>query len=157
MGGVDTWNSYLLFHAPVDLITHFTDDIVLQAKELATEIIFKGNPLLIFSACETGKIEIVEGDEFFGLVRGLILAGCPSIILSNWTLFDDSTKDLMIAFYEELLSGKSVGIALRNARKRLLNYIRNKKYDFGESQTIEFLHWASFTLYGNPFKKLRTE
>ncbi len=55
--------------------------------------------LVTLSACETGRNLIVGGDELVGLVRGFFAAGALSLIVSLWTVNDESTVDLMTDFY----------------------------------------------------------
>ena len=145
--------SYLIFHNDQDDIEEFGTEIKLTSAELAS-IQFRKPLILVFSACESGKSEIFGGDEFFGLIRGAMLAGATSIVLSNWVVFDESTRDLMVTFYSQLFKGKSIGIALRNARRKLYRNAQMGKYRYKESRIIEILHWASFTIFGDPFRDL---
>ena len=114
-----------------------------------TEILskrFMGTPLMILSACETARGEIVKGDEFIGLIRGLALAGASSIVATNWLLSDDVAEFYVIEFYKNLIEGKDVCESLFEARKKIYSY----KYDKFKDPYF----WGVFTLYGNPFKKL---
>ena len=72
--------------------------------------------LVTLSACETGLNSIFAGDEILGLARGFLTAGASSLVLSLWTVNDETTSELMKSFYERLRSGKSVTESLRLAQ-----------------------------------------
>jgi CHAT domain-containing protein len=63
---------------------------------------------------------IAPGDELMGLARGFLSAGSPSVMLSLWTVDDDATTELMVAFYRVLARTKSPARALRAAQIELL-------------------------------------
>lgn len=93
--------------------------------------------LLVLSACQTAK-----GDEraTLGLAGVAVRSGARSTLASLWTVSDESTADLMGAFYKELLtSGVSKAEALRLAQLELL-----KKPEFKHPY-----YWAAFILVGN--------
>ncbi|MGI2901760.1 CHAT domain-containing protein [Tolypothrix sp. VBCCA 56010] len=91
--------------------------------------------LLVLSACEGGRGR-VTGDGVIGLSRSLIYAGVPSLIVSLWTVPDDSTKLLMTEFYKNLQHNPDKAQALRQAMlKTSQEYSRP-------------LNWAAFTLIG---------
>lgn len=77
--------------------------------------------LVTLSACETGMNAVAAGDELMGLVRGFLSAGSPTVMMSLWTIDDEATTELMVAFYDELARTKSPATALRAAQVRLLN------------------------------------
>lgn len=70
--------------------------------------------LVVLSACDTGLGKITS-DGVIGLSRSFIAAGSSSVIVSLWSVNDESTAFLMTAFYEELGAGKNKAQALRNA------------------------------------------
>ena len=55
-----------------------------------------------------------------GLSRAFIHAGTPSVVASLWKVSDDSTVELMRAFYRNL-KGMSKAEALRKAQLDLMN------------------------------------
>ncbi|MHA1266609.1 MAG: CHAT domain-containing protein [Candidatus Helarchaeota archaeon] len=133
----DPWMSGFYFYRPdgYDIRT---------VTELLTESRFKGTPLFILSACETGRSDFSTGDEMIGLIRGLTLAGATSIIATNWLLSDEIAPLFMRLFYESFLQDNDVCISLFKARKFIY-----KSYPHP-------FFWGVYTLYGNPFKKLKT-
>jgi tetratricopeptide (TPR) repeat protein len=104
---------------------------------------FKGSPIVSLSACETGITPPVGGDELMGLIRGFITAGSPSIVSTNWRVYDKSACDLMVEFYKNVLDKKPIGMALRDARKCVYDRYNG-----------EILHWGAYTLYGDQFRTI---
>lgn len=84
--------------------------------------------LLTLSACETGINERRPGDELIGLVRSLLYAGAPSVVVSLWTVNDLSTRLLMERFYE-CLRGLSTEGATQMTKAEALQaaqrYVKN--------------------------------
>ena len=92
--------------------------------------------LVTLSACETGMNTVAPGDELMGLARGFLSAGSPTVVLSLWTIDDQATAELMVAFYEELATTNSPSAALRGAQVKLL---RQRPHPF---------FWSPFVLVG---------
>jgi CHAT domain-containing protein len=92
--------------------------------------------LVTLSACETGVSHVAPGDELLGLVRAFLAAGAPSLVLSLWTVDDDTTARLMASFYKALRGGARPAAALRHAQVELL----------AEAQHPYF--WSPFVLVG---------
>jgi CHAT domain-containing protein len=69
------------------------------------------------SACETGLTDFNSlGDEYIGLPSGFLYAGSPSVVSSLWVADDISTAFLIIKFYQNLESTRSVAVALNQAQ-----------------------------------------
>ena len=77
--------------------------------------------LVTLSACESGVSQIRPGDELFGLMRALIYAGTPSVVMSLWEVEDISTELLMVHFYERLKAGDTKVEALQKAQLHVKN------------------------------------
>ena len=58
--------------------------------------------LVTLSACESGVSDIRPGDELFGLMRALIYAGTPSVVMSLWSVDQISSGIFMQYFYQAL-------------------------------------------------------
>ena len=86
--------------------------------------------LFYFFACP-GRV------AYIGHFRAFLVAGVPSVVVSLWDLPDDSTSDLMVFFYEELLEKKNKAVALRNAMLKCKKVYPHPVY------------WAAFTLVGS--------
>ena len=97
--------------------------------------------LVTLSACHTGLGEMFPGEGVLGLTRAFQLAGAKRVLASQWAISDDATKDLMNAFYAELIETNEVGEALRRAQRKLCN--RDGRAGWP-------LFWAGLKLIGNP-------
>lgn len=92
--------------------------------------------LVTLSACETGVNAIIPGDELIGLARGFFSAGALSVLLSLWTVDDESTRQIMEEFYRQVRGGSSAARALRLAQMQLM---KQQEHPF---------FWAPFILVG---------
>lgn len=96
-----------------------------------------GASLVTLSGCETGRATVGGGDELTGLVRGFFAAGARSLLISLWTVNDESTAALMADFYDAYREGAAPAAALRGAQRAAL--ARNPHPAF----------WAPFMLGGH--------
>lgn len=96
------------------------DDGYLTAEEVGWLDLSKVD-LVVLSACETGLGRAQSGEGMLGLRRAFHLAGAKTVISSLWSVRDESTADLMRAFYRNLWSkGQSRLQALRSAQLAML-------------------------------------
>jgi CHAT domain-containing protein/Tfp pilus assembly protein PilF len=95
--------------------------------------------LVTLSACQTGLGKISKGEGVIGLSRALVYAGAKNIIVSFWSVADQSTADLMKDFYQKMLESKS-GYS-QNLRQAKLQMIRSENY-------AAPYYWAPFILIG---------
>jgi len=95
--------------------------------------------LVALSACQTGLGKISKGEGVIGLSRALVYAGAKNIIVSFWSVADESTSKLMTDFYTQLLENQSASYSqdLRNAKLNLLKGSYAAPY-----------YWAPFVLIG---------
>lgn len=115
--------------------------------------------LLAFSACQTGRGQDKEGlgreIDSLGLVGQR--KGARSVLASLWSVNDDSTRALMVAFYKAREAGQSKAQALRSAQTALIKETPQSKagQEFAPytSDIFETHHhpyyWAPFILMGN--------
>ncbi|AGL19263.1 tetratricopeptide TPR_2 [Actinoplanes sp. N902-109] len=75
--------------------------------------------LVVLAACRSGVSEARPGDELLGLIRALIYAGAPSVLVSLWKVDELSTAMLLEHFYRELGAGVPAGDALHRAQSWL--------------------------------------
>ncbi len=131
------FSSVLLANGRFNAIDAF--DLSLKACELVT-----------LSGCETGLALSGGGDEQLGLGRAFLAAGADSLVMSLWSVEDDSTRELMQRFYEHLLGGESKAQALRAAQCNLI--------DRTDSAYTHPFYWAAFRLVGaiSPLKYTRS-
>jgi CHAT domain-containing protein len=94
--------------------------------------------LVTLSACETGFGQELGGEGLGSLTRAFLYAGAGSVVASLWSVADESTAELMTAFYRELRAGTPKDEALRRAQAGLLR--GRHRHPF---------HWAAFQLHGD--------
>lgn len=97
--------------------------------------------LAVLSACNTGKGAIQRGEGVMSLARGFMYAGCPSIVMSLWSVDDAASASIMDEFYRQLSKGRDKDEALRSAK---LNYL-----DSAEESKAHPYFWAAHVLIGD--------
>ena len=129
-------------------LTDVLQDGVLTASE-ASGLNLYGSELVVLSACETGLGELSQGEGVYGLRRALVLAGSQSQVISLWQVDDQSTKELMVSYYQKLNQGLGRSEAMRQAQ---LEMQQNKTYEHP-------YFWAAFINSGNwkPFRSQKAE
>jgi CHAT domain-containing protein/Tfp pilus assembly protein PilF len=117
------------------------DDGLLTALEVAGLDLW-GTKLVVLSACDTGLGEVKNGEGVQGLRRALVLAGSESQVMSLWPALDNSTKDLMIPYYEALRQGKGRSDGLRQAQLQMLRS-KDQRHPFYWAAFIQSGEWAN--------------
>ncbi len=119
------------------------DDGILTAQEIAA-LDLSGVEWAVLSACESGVGEVRAGEGVFGLRRAFQVAGAKTLIMSLWSVEDDSARKWMKRLYEaRLVKHLSTAEAVRDASLELLRERRAN----GES-THPF-YWGAFVAAGN--------
>ncbi len=141
---------YLHFatHGVVDEASPELSRIYLQDTEAEDGNVFSGEifnlelnaDLAVLSACQTGRGKLSKGEGVIGLSRALVYAGARSIMVSYWSVADESTAELMTDFYQILVSQPALGArhALQQAKVNMI-----KKDRFAAPY-----YWAPFVLIG---------
>ncbi len=96
--------------------------------------------LVTLSACKTGLGKISKGEGVIGLSRALVYAGANSIVVSFWSVADESTAMLMKSFYREALEHSPAGYH-ENLRQAKLSLMKDPRY-------APPYYWAAFILIG---------
>jgi hypothetical protein len=114
--------------APTSDDSGFLSALELQSLKLNAD-------LVVLSACDTalGKI---SGDGIPGFSRSFLTSGAASLMVSLWSVPDESTSYLMEHFYQRLQNGKDKAQSLRGA-------MLDTKQKFPNPGS-----WAAFTLLG---------
>jgi CHAT domain-containing protein/uncharacterized protein HemY len=134
-------------HGIVDETNPELSRIYLQASETEDGNLFSGEiynmelmaSLVTLSACETGLGKVSKGEGVIGLARALVYAGAQNLIVSFWSVADESTAQLMTEFYKQLLNtkGSSISEQLRQTKLTMLKGTYSAPY-----------YWAPFILIG---------
>jgi|GEM_PF-1130410 len=98
--------------------------------------------LVVLSACNTGTGRLVRGEGIISLSRGFIYAGVPSLLMTLWSVNDQSTSQLIQEFFKGLKAGQTKDEALRNAR---LHYLET-----ADENLAHPYYWAAFVGIGDP-------
>jgi CHAT domain-containing protein len=113
-----------------------TDDGFLTAREIFD--LDLSAEMAVLSACNSGRGVQRKGDGVIGLTWALFVAGCPTQVVSQWSVDDASTAKLMEKFYGNLSRTKQrKGAALRQASLALM---RDQRHPY---------FWAPFILVGD--------
>ncbi len=135
---------------------------------------FNGTELLVLSACNTAMSsgENSSGAEIEGFGALAQEQGARTVLASLWSVADDSTRDLMTEFYEQLKQNPKTGKAeaLRKSQIALLNgkykpgeiplWRGTAVFSLGETKQSAFktdanapfahpFYWSPFVLFGN--------
>ena len=96
--------------------------------------------LAVLSACQTGLGKFSKGEGVIGLSRALVYAGAKNIIVSFWSVADESTAQLMTNFYTILLKNKNQNFrgTLQQAKVKMII----------EGKYAAPYYWAPFVLIG---------
>ena len=107
--------------------------------------------LAVLSACNTGTGKYVKGEGVMSLSRAFMHAGCPSTLMSLWSVDDCETSKLMLLFYKYLKKGLAKDMALQQAK---IEYLCTADKAFQHT-----FYWSTFVLTGNylPLDAIRTK
>jgi len=119
------------------------DDGILTALEVSS-LELSGTDLVVLSACETGLGDTYFGDAVVGLRRAFQVAGAQTLVSSLWSVPDEDTTRLMIAFYRNIRDGQRRSTSLQLAMLETLNARRAK------GEVTHPFYWGAFICVGNP-------
>ncbi|MFI5152246.1 MAG: CHAT domain-containing protein [Chitinophagales bacterium] len=124
----------------------FTDDCLFLEELYGLNM---GNiRLMMISACETGKGELLHNEGVMSIARAFTYAGCKSVVNSLWKADDHATAFILKHFNKYLSEGLSKSKALQKAK---LDYLNSdaiyKSPDY----------WSHLILVGNPAPLYKTK
>jgi len=94
--------------------------------------------LALVNTCVSGVVEITMSDDLIGLVRGLLTAGCSSVVNTLWKLNDKVAPVFTESFYTTLKTNKDPVKAFNEGINKIIT-------------SHEFSHpyyWACYQIYG---------
>jgi len=97
--------------------------------------------MAVLSSCNSGSGIVQNGEGVMSLARGFMFAGCPSIIMTLWTVEDNSGVKLMTQFYKNLKKGFSKSKSLQQSKIDFL-----KQADQLHSHPY---FWSGYVVIGN--------
>jgi len=135
--------SKLVFYQNKDTI----EDGMLNTYELFGMNLNAG--LAVLSACNTGTGKLMKGEGMMNLARGFIYAGVPGIVMTLWSVEDQSSAEIVRKFYEYLEDGMSKDEALRQSKLDLINQ--------GDPLRSHPYYWAAYVTIGDysPMKLIK--
>jgi CHAT domain-containing protein len=96
--------------------------------------------LVVLSACETARAEVVRGEGLVGWVRAFLFAGAPRVVCSLWKVDDEPTLALMRDLYARWKAGVPPARALQEAQATVRSDPRWRHPS----------NWAAWVLWGLP-------
>lgn len=124
------------------------DDGLLTVKDILAMKELKAK-LVVLSACQTGRGKIT-GDGVVGLSRAFIIAGTPSVLVSQWNVDDIITEYQMKSFYKGYLAKSGKSKSLRQAQLDTIKFMEGSDYGKGGPNGFRAnpRYWAAFQLIG---------
>lgn len=101
--------------------------------------------LIVLSGCDTARGDVHQGEGVIGMSWAILMAGCPTTVVSQWKAESHTTAQLMIEFHQRLLAGDSKAEALRRARLALLH----------DPHYAHPFYWAPFVVVGDGSSTIR--
>jgi CHAT domain-containing protein len=161
--GNEATKSNFRLHAPgsniIHLAVHGTGD---PEKDFSASLFFRSMPdsaddgqlhsyelfnynlqaaLAVLTACESGIGKTYKGEGMMSMANAFMVAGCDNVVMTLWKLNDQVSVNLIRIFYEQLLGGEDLDVALRNAK---LNYLYQS-----DELTADPKLWAAPVVYGH--------
>ena len=127
-----------------------SEDGILNSDEILG-MDLSGTDLLVLSACQSALGDI-QSDGSYGIQRSFKIAGVNSIIMSLWEVDDESTKIMMMSFYNYLSKGLSIKHSFDKAVNEVKKAYAEREKSLGKrgipksSRYDSSYYWTSFVL-----------
>lgn len=95
--------------------------------------------IVVLSACQTGRGEVLRGEGLVGLARSFLFAGARSVVVSLWNVSDVSSSEFMKSLYRNLASKAGEAESLRQAKLELMAKGKALEHPY---------YWAPFVFVG---------
>lgn len=96
--------------------------------------------MVVLSACNTARGAQRTGEGLLGLTWALQAAGVPRLTVSQWSVDDAATAQLMTTFYRELKQGQPFDTAMQRAEQRVRQSRRKWSHPY---------YWSPFVCIGS--------
>jgi tetratricopeptide (TPR) repeat protein len=133
---------HLATHAAFDSANPLESGILLADGVLTAREVLQYRlqaDLLVLSACESGQVGILGGEELAGLSQAFLQAGVRSVLVSLWQVDDLATTTLILTFFRKIQTGADKALALRQAMTDIQQDPRWKHP----------YYWGAFVLIGD--------
>jgi tetratricopeptide (TPR) repeat protein len=107
-------------------VTPAARDGIVTAAEVA-DLDLRGTWLVTLSACETGGGETDNREGVLGLRRGFVQAGAQNLLMTLWSISDDTTVEIMRDFYARAFKTGNAPQALADTQREWLGKLRRDK------------------------------
>jgi CHAT domain-containing protein len=101
------------------------NDGIVTAEEVGG-LKLKGTWLVVLSACETGTGEAKAGEGVLGLRRGFIQAGAQNLLMTLWSISDETTVQIMLDFYNRAFASGNAPQSLLDVQREWLAKLRKE-------------------------------
>lgn len=90
--------------------------------------------LVVLSACDTGGGEARAGEGVMGLRRGFVQAGAQNLLMTLWSISDQTTVQIMLDFYDAAFKSANAPQALADTQRDWLVKLRKERGLLGAVQ-----------------------
>jgi CHAT domain-containing protein len=143
--GVLNANNPLFSYLKLGRGTDGAEDGMLEAREIL-DLDLRAE-LAVLSACETARGEFRGGEGVVGMSWALMMAGTPTVVVSQWKVESAGTTQLMLALHRNLHRGLSAAPMAGKAealRRAAMELAADPRYRHP-------FYWAGFTILGNGY------
>ncbi|WP_459922737.1 CHAT domain-containing protein [Desulfatiferula olefinivorans] len=101
--------------------------------------------MVVLSACNTGRGEMIKGEGTFGLARAFMYSGASTAAVNLWAVESMSAKQISTGMFESISNFQSPVRALQSSKLDYLSQAVAEK----QFQHLHPFFWAPMILYGN--------